>query len=40
MSTTRLHLRRKNPDPADVDAFCEAQGFGALLRRQAARLGA
>ena len=38
MPTTRAQLRRKNPDPAFIDSFCEAQGFGALLRRQAARL--
>jgi hypothetical protein len=38
MATTRGQLRRKNPDPAGMDAFCEAQGFGASLRRQAARL--
>jgi hypothetical protein len=33
-----MQLRRRNPDPADIEAFCEAQGFGAGLRRQAARL--
>ena len=38
MPTTRAQLRRGNPDPSDIDSFYEAQGFGALLRRQAARL--
>lgn len=40
MPTTRAQLRRRTPDDAAIDAFCEAQGFGALLRRQAARLAA
>jgi hypothetical protein len=38
LATTRDQLRRRSPDAQAVDAFCEAQGFGALLRRQAARL--
>jgi 5'-3' exonuclease len=38
LTATRDQLRRRAPDAQAVDAFCEAQGFGALLRRQAARL--
>jgi 5'-3' exonuclease len=38
LPATRAQLRRQNPDAPAIDAFCEAQGFGALLRRQAARL--
>jgi DNA polymerase I len=38
LTTTRAQLRRRTPDAQAVDAFCDAQGFGALLRRQAARM--
>lgn len=34
----REQLRRRRPDFAAIDAFCAANGFGALLPRQAARL--
>jgi DNA polymerase-1 len=32
-------LERRAPDLALIDGFCESQGFGLLLRRQAERLG-
>ncbi len=32
-------LERRAPDLALINQFCEAQGFGLLLRRQAERLG-
>jgi DNA polymerase-1 len=35
---TRDHLRRRKPDHAAIDAFCLANGFGALLARQALRI--
>ena len=38
LEATRDTLRRRAPDMAALDAFCDRQGFGALLRRQAARL--
>ena len=38
LTTTRDQLRRRTPDAQALDAFCDAQGFGALLRRQAARM--
>jgi 5'-3' exonuclease len=36
----REQLRRRPPDLSAIEAFCTANGFGALLGRQAARLGA
>ncbi|MEO6078625.1 MAG: 5'-3' exonuclease H3TH domain-containing protein [Steroidobacteraceae bacterium] len=38
LPVTREHLRRRRPDLAAIEAFCAANGFGALLGRQAARL--
>jgi 5'-3' exonuclease len=38
LAVTRDHLRRRPPDMAAIDTFCNANGFGALLSRQAARL--
>jgi DNA polymerase I len=35
---TRDQLRRRKPDLAAIDAFCAANGFGALLGRQAVRI--
>jgi hypothetical protein len=37
---TREQLRRRAPDIAAIESFCAANGFGALLSRQAARLPA
>jgi 5'-3' exonuclease len=34
----RADLRRRAPDLAAIEGFCTANGFGALLSRQAARL--
>lgn len=34
----RSHLRRRAPDFAAIEEFCTANGFGALLSRQARRL--
>jgi 5'-3' exonuclease len=36
----RSELRRRAPDHASLHRFCDVQGFGRLLRRQAERLGA
>jgi 5'-3' exonuclease len=38
LNATRETLRRRSPDIAALDAFCDRQGFGLLLRRQAQRL--
>jgi DNA polymerase I len=38
MQTSQAALRRRMPDLALIETFCEAQGFGTLLRRQAERL--
>lgn len=38
LPVTREHLRRRSPDLNAVEGFCAANGFGALLPRQAARL--
>ena len=38
MQTSHAELRRRVPDLALIESFCEAQGFGMLLRRQAERL--
>jgi DNA polymerase I len=38
MQTSHAQLRRRVPDLALIESFCEAQGFGMLLRRQAERL--
>jgi DNA polymerase I len=38
LPVTREQLRRRGPDLQAVDAFCNTNGFGALLGRQAARL--
>ena len=38
LPVTREGLRRRGPDLAGLDQFCDAQGFGSLLRRQAGRL--
>jgi 5'-3' exonuclease len=38
LPVTREQLRRRAPDQQAIDAFCNANGFGALLGRQAARL--
>jgi hypothetical protein len=35
---TRDQLRRRRPDIPAIDAFCAANGFGALLGRQALRI--
>jgi hypothetical protein len=34
----RSVLRRRNPDEAALDRFCDGQNFGLFLRRQAQRL--
>jgi 5'-3' exonuclease len=38
LAVSRDALRRRRPDMAGIDGFCSANGFGALLSRQAARL--
>jgi len=38
MSTARADLLRREPDLDRIGAFCDCQGFGMLLRRQAERL--
>jgi 5'-3' exonuclease len=38
LEATRETLRRRSPDASGIEAFCDRQGFGALLRRQAQRL--
>jgi DNA polymerase I len=38
LPVTREQLRRRPPDLQAIDTFCNANGFGALLGRQAARL--
>jgi 5'-3' exonuclease len=38
LTAGRLELRRRTPDHPNLHRFCDAQGFGALLRRQAERL--
>ena len=38
IEATRESLRRRSPDAAGIEAFCDRQGFGTLLRRQAGRL--
>jgi 5'-3' exonuclease len=38
LPVTREQLRRRKPDAAGIEAFCTANGFGALLRRQVERL--
>jgi DNA polymerase-1 len=38
LSVTREHLRRRRPDMGGIHEFCSGNGFGELLRRQAARL--
>jgi DNA polymerase-1 len=38
LAVTRADLKRRAPDLAAIDGFCTANGFGALLQRQAARL--
>lgn len=38
MQTRHADLLRRVPDLALIESFCEAQGFGMLLRRQAERL--
>jgi 5'-3' exonuclease len=38
LSAGRSDLLRRPPDLANVEAFCAAQGFGPMLRRQAERL--
>ena len=38
LEVTRDGLRRRPLDAAAIEAFCDRQGFGALLRRQAQRL--
>jgi hypothetical protein len=38
MQASQADLRRRVPDLALIETFCEAQGFGMLLRRQAERL--
>jgi DNA polymerase-1 len=40
MGATQGDLQRRQPDLARIEAFCTDQGFGALLHRQAVRLGA
>jgi 5'-3' exonuclease len=39
MQTRHADLKRRAPDLALIAQFCESQGFGMLLRRQAERLG-
>ena len=36
----RMELRHRLPDHGALGRFCDLQGFGLLLRRQAERLGA
>lgn len=38
LAVTRMDLRRRSPDMRGIDVFCNANGFGQLLSRQAARL--
>jgi DNA polymerase I len=38
IEATRESLRRRSPDAAGMESFCDRQGFGTLLRRQAGRL--
>jgi len=38
MAARHADLRRRAPDLAQIQAFCDTQGFGALLPRQAERL--
>jgi 5'-3' exonuclease len=38
LPVTRADLRRRQPDMSGIDGFCNANGFGMLLSRQAARL--
>ena len=38
LTAGHLELRRRTPDHPNLHRFCDAQGFGALLRRQAERL--
>jgi 5'-3' exonuclease len=38
LAVTREQLRRRRPDRGGIDEFCSGNGFGGLLRRQAARL--
>jgi DNA polymerase I len=38
LEVSREQLLRRGPDLASLEAFCDRQGFGPLLRRQAARL--
>jgi hypothetical protein len=33
-------LERRTPDLGGVDGFCDAQGFGRMLREQAKRIAA
>ena len=40
IGATQGDLQRRQPDLARIEAFCSGQGFGALLHRQAVRLGA
>ena len=40
LTVTREHLRRRQPDMNGVHSFCSDNGFGSLLRSQAARLAA
>jgi hypothetical protein len=39
LAVSREHLRRRTPDMVGIESFCSANGFGALLSRQAGRLG-
>lgn len=39
LQARQADLERRTPDLALIDGFCEAHGFGLLLRRQAERLG-
>jgi DNA polymerase-1 len=39
MQARHADLQRRTPDLARIAEFCDAQGFGLLLRRQAERLG-
>jgi len=38
IDATRESLQRRSPDLAGFESFCDRQGFGNLLRRQATRL--
>jgi DNA polymerase I len=40
IGATRGDLQRRPPDLARIEEFCSGHGFGALLHRQAVRLGA